>query len=245
MGLLLVCPVLMFRLTSGLGRYSPKSGNNENTEKYQYLGTTSEYSYECGEISGVVSLYWKNSDENLAKKVRLANAVGGDAVAAIEAERKYHEDETSRLLSHLVQALARRLFELVRGGRLHQIMVVQQRSLVQARQEVVQLKRSSELSSAHVSQFQEDLVPTKKELDSLEHQLRIEKQVNLEAIDANKKLAQKRNTKTNASAREKRKMGNRKRENMNIQNRKLKANNTNNERQETGAAGSQEGPPPL
>merc|ERR1712146_466036 len=80
-------------------------------------------------------------------------------------------------------------------------MVVQQRSLVQARQEVVQLKRSSELSSAHVSQFQEDLVATKKELDSLEHQLRIEKQVNLEAIDANKKLAQK-SARITASVRE-------------------------------------------
>ena len=62
-------------------------------------------------------------------------------------------------------------------------------------------KKSSELSSAHVSQFQEDLIATKKELDSLEHQLRIEKQVNLEAIDANKKLAQK-SARITASVRE-------------------------------------------
>ena len=164
---------------------------NEKDERYQYLGTTSEYSYECGEIRGVVSIYWKNSDEQLARKFRIASAVGDDAVAAIEAERKYHEEETAHLMAHLVQAVARRLFELVRGGRLQQIMVVQQRHLVEARGAEAILKRRTQNAESNSKMLEKEMNQLEKDNNALMQQLRVEKQVNLEALDANKKLADK------------------------------------------------------
>ncbi len=164
----------------------------ERREKFKHLGATSEFSYECGELSGDVTFYWKSSKVHMDTLAAAAVSTrGGDFVEMLDEEKQAQERDQSRLIAHFVQALSRRLYELLRGGRLQQIMVVQQRSLVNTKARNVTLEQEYEKAAtaqAHLLTETQTLEAKNKELV---HQLRIEKQVNIEALESNRAMATK------------------------------------------------------
>ena len=118
--------------TSGISERTASEKLNAGTKSG--AGITSEYTFECGEISGVMALTWIDS----YMAVDGSEIVNGHSspIRVSDAKQKRfsaysvrHREETSHLLAALVKAIARRIFELHRGHGNKKLMIMQQRNL--------------------------------------------------------------------------------------------------------------------
>jgi hypothetical protein len=166
-------------------------------------GVTSEFTFECGEISGVMALTWLDS----YMAVDGSSIINGHStsVHAIsdEKQRRFgaysvrHREETSQLLAALVKAMARRIFELHRGHHNKKLMIMQQRNLSKVKADLstrtqllmeMESKKSvfatqSEEHAKIANALEAELVTTKKALEEskLTHKLVMEKANNATA----------------------------------------------------------------
>jgi len=166
-------------------------------------GITSEFTFECGEISGVMALTWLDS----YMAVDGSSIVNGHSsyVHSIsdEKQRRFgaysvrHREETSQLLAALVKAMARRIFELHRGHHNKKLMIMQQRNLSKVKADLgtrtqllmeMESKKSvlatqSEHHAQIANALEAELVKTKKALEEMKltHKLVMDKANNATA----------------------------------------------------------------
>ena len=107
-----------------------------NVDLRKSAGVTSEFTFECGEVSGELALTWLDSHMAIDGSSIINGHENSDTHEISDAKKQRfgyysmrHRDETAHLLASIVKAMARRVFELHRGHHNKKLMIMQQRNL--------------------------------------------------------------------------------------------------------------------
>jgi hypothetical protein len=155
------------------------------------LGYSSEYTFECGEISGVMAFFWDKHDPFNIDLPQINEKSHSQAALSLQEHKHTHHDDTSALISAFVKALSRRIFELYRGHRNSQLLAIQQKTIINVKADItMKTKQLDEaLRKFEAAAAANDDLASK--VDGLKSQLRVERQINAEAIHSRNSMADK------------------------------------------------------
>ena len=155
------------------------------------LGYSSEYTFECGEITGVMAFFWDKHDPFNVDLPQINEKSHSQAALSLQEHKHTHHDDTSAIISAFVKALSRRIFELYRGHRNSQLLAIQQKTIINVKADLTLKAQQLEeaLRKFEAAATANDDLATK--VDGLKSQLRVERQINAEAIHSRNSMADK------------------------------------------------------
>ena len=153
-------------------------------------GHGSEFNFECGEISGTVTIIWlaPQSPDYHDDRHEVSPGSGEENFGEYSVR---HREETSFMLAALVKALARRIFELHRGHHNKKLMIAQARSLSRIKAELIERTQQQMSTESRKSVLETVTNDMRNQVDALNAQLKVEQQINIEAIVSNKQLTER------------------------------------------------------